>query len=86
VGNFYDNHPLSGTSSANLVACLNSGVTVWSNVVYNVSVGVYIPTEPPPTVEPRKSSSLTGYFFAVSDSHFFFGYFDLAPNSPKCVS
>ena len=55
VGNFYANHPLSG-SSANTIACLNSGETEWSNVVYNISCDACIPTEPPPTVEPRKAS------------------------------
>ncbi len=55
VGNFYANHPLSGTSSVNSIACLNSGVTEWSNVVYNISCDLNcIPTEPPPTIEPRK--------------------------------
>ena len=54
VGNFYANHPLSG-SSASAIACLNSGVTEWSNVVYNISCDECIPTLPPPTVEPRKT-------------------------------
>ena len=58
VGNFYANHPLSGTNSANTIACLNSGVTEWFNVVYNVSCVDCIPTEPPPIVEPRKAYSL----------------------------
>ena len=56
VGDFYANHPLSG-GSASSVACLNSGVTEWSNVVYNISCDVCIPTESPPTVEPRKSKT-----------------------------
>ena len=55
VGGFYANHPLSG-GSANTIACLNSGVTEWSNVVYNISCYACTPTEPPPTVEPRKTS------------------------------
>ena len=54
VGNFFENHPLSG-SSANSIACINTGVTEFSNVVYNVSIDVYIPTDTPPTVEPRKT-------------------------------
>ena len=54
VGGFYENHPLSG-QTASRIACINGDITEWSNVVYNVSIDVYIPTEPPPTVEPRKS-------------------------------
>ena len=54
VGEFYANHPLSG-GSVNTIACLNSGVTEWSNVVYNISCYACIPTEPPPTVEPCKT-------------------------------
>ena len=56
IGNFYANHPLSGGENANHIACINSvtNITEWSNVVYNVSVDVYVPTEPPPTVEPRE--------------------------------
>ena len=64
MGNFYDNHPLSGTTSANAIACLNSGLTEWSNLIYNVSIGVYIPTEAPPTIEPRESiNSPADHFF-----------------------
>jgi hypothetical protein len=56
VGNFYANHPLSRTSSVNSIACLNFDVTEWSNVVYNISCDLNcIPTEPPPTAEPRKT-------------------------------
>ena len=33
-GSFFVNHPLSGTSSANQVACLNYPTTVWKNLVY----------------------------------------------------
>ena len=67
VGNFYANHPLSGTTSANAIACLNSDLTEWFNLVYNVSIGVYIPTEPPPTIEPRESINSPA-------DHFFFRY------------
>lgn len=53
MGNFSTNHPLSGLN-ANLIACINTAVSEWSNVVYNISVDVYIPTAPPPTLELRK--------------------------------
>ena len=57
MGNFYANHPLSGPT-ANSIACLNFDVTEWSNVVYNISSDIYIPTSPPPTIEPGKSLAL----------------------------
>ena len=50
VGDFYENHPLSG-DSANSIACLNTGVTEWSNVIYNVSIDIYLPTGQPITTE-----------------------------------
>ena len=53
VGGFYQNHPLSGTF-ANSIACVNTGVTEWSNVIYNVSIDTYIPTGQPPTNESGK--------------------------------
>ena len=52
VGNLYANHPLSG-GIASSSACVNTGITEWSNVVYNVSIDSFIATEPPPTIEPR---------------------------------
>ena len=53
VGGFYENHPLSG-AAANSIACINTGVTEWSNVIYNVSIDTYIPTGQPPTNESGK--------------------------------
>ena len=53
VGNFYANHPLSGQNARN-IACQNLQTMEWSNVVYNISCDVCIPTEAPPTIEPRK--------------------------------
>ena len=50
VGNFYQNHPLSG-DFANSIACINTGVTEWSNVIYNVSIDMYFPTGQPTTTE-----------------------------------
>ena len=55
MGDFFANHPLSGVTATS-IACANIGVTEWSNLVYNVSAEVYIPTEPPPTIEPRKKN------------------------------
>ena len=50
IGGFYQNHPLSG-AAANTIACINTGVTEWSNVIYNVSIDTYISTGQPPTNE-----------------------------------
>ena len=57
MGGFYANHILSGPSASS-IACINSDITEWSNVVYNVSTDTYIPTDPPPTIEPRKSKKV----------------------------
>lgn len=35
-GKLFQNHYLSGTYAKN-IACLNSGVTIWSNVIYQLS-------------------------------------------------
>ena len=37
--NFYQNHPLSITPEINSIACLNSPVSNWSNVMYQISQG-----------------------------------------------
>ena len=42
----------TGGANANSIACINSNITEWSVVVYNVSIDAYIPIQPPPTVEP----------------------------------
>ena len=55
VGDFYANHPFSGVNAKH-IDCLNFGVLEWSNVVYNVSCDVCIPTEPPPLPPPCKTS------------------------------
>ena len=59
VGDFFENHPLSG-DNANSIACINFGVTDFTNVVYNISIDVYIPTDSPPTIEPRKAKHNIG--------------------------
>ena len=40
-GDFYENHNLSSTSTANRVACLNTPNTVWSNLVYQLHKGAH---------------------------------------------
>ena len=53
-GEYFFNHPFSGSNDALDLACLNEPVTEWNNLVYNISIGTVIPTVPPSTVEPRK--------------------------------
>ena len=36
-GTLFENHPLTGTSSANSVACLSYSTTVWMNLVYKLT-------------------------------------------------
>ena len=36
AGNFYQNHHLSGTYAKN-IACLNTPVTSWTNIIYQLS-------------------------------------------------
>lgn len=36
-GAFFENHPLSGTRNANSIACENSKLAVWTNVVYKLT-------------------------------------------------
>ena len=36
-GTWFENHPLSRTSNANSVACLNNSRTVWTNLVYKLT-------------------------------------------------
>ena len=39
--NFYKNHPLSRQSQVNDIACLNSPVSNWSNVVYKIGMMMF---------------------------------------------
>ena len=55
AGDYYVNHPNTGSPRGEEIACLNSPTSEWYNLVYEISnpngtVGVDIP----PTVEPRK--------------------------------
>ncbi len=53
AGDYFENHELSG-SSATDVACLNDVFSVWSNLVYRLSVDYPENVTGPPTVEPRE--------------------------------
>lgn len=37
-GSFYQNHILSGTSDAKDIACLNSPLSMWSNVLFQLGM------------------------------------------------
>ena len=52
-GDYYENHPLSGLSLSNAIACVHND-SVWNNVIYNL---VPNPTEltTDPTPEPATS-------------------------------
>jgi len=54
AGDFYENHRLTGSleAPANTIACLNNPTSVWSNVVYKISVDMPNITSPLPTIEP----------------------------------
>lgn len=57
AGELYANHPLSQSQESNgapLIACSNSDISQWTNVVYNLSVANPTGTDAPPTVEPRE--------------------------------
>ena len=44
AGNFYQNHYLSGTLDAKSIACLNSTISMRSNIIYQLSKNSYIST------------------------------------------
>ena len=50
-GDYYQNHPNTGSLFAHEIACLNPD-SVWNNVVYKISVDTEGTLAPPPTVEP----------------------------------
>ncbi len=52
AGDYFQNHPNTGSFLAHEIACLNGEVSEWYNVVYNISVDIQGTLAPPPTVEP----------------------------------
>ncbi len=44
---FFANHRLADSGDAREIACRNSNDTVWSNVLYQIALGVIEPTVPP---------------------------------------
>jgi len=36
-GTLFQNHPLSGTTAASDIACLNYSTTVWTNLIYRLT-------------------------------------------------
>ena len=51
AGDYYDNHPLSGTAQSNAVACVHHPGSEINNVIYELVPGDLIEgtTPPPPT-------------------------------------
>ena len=56
AGDYYVNHPNTGSTSGEEIACLNSPASQWYNLVYEISLpNATNLTAELPTVEPRKS-------------------------------
>ena len=55
AGDYYVNHPNTGSTSGEEIACLNSPTSQWYNLVYEISLpNATNLTAELPTVEPRK--------------------------------
>ncbi len=52
AGDYFENHPNTGSFVSHEIACLNRPGSEWFNVVYNISVDTPGTLAPPPTVEP----------------------------------
>ena len=52
AGDFYVNHPFSGSVNAHDIACESNPDSNYHNIVYLLSLGDSNNTVPPPTVEP----------------------------------
>ena len=53
ASDFYQNHELTGSPTADSLDCFNFPTSDYYNVVYNISVDNVQTTAPPVTVEPR---------------------------------
>ena len=57
AGDYYVNHPNTGSPSGEEIACLNSPTSQWYNLVYEISLpNATNLTAELPTVEPRKTA------------------------------
>lgn len=56
AGDFYVNHPFSGSVNAHDIACESNPDSNYHNIVYLLSLGDSNNTVPPPTVEPGEKS------------------------------
>ena len=57
AGDYYVNHPNTGSTSGEEIACLNSPTSEWYNLVYEISLpNATNLTAELPTVEPRKTA------------------------------
>ena len=55
AGGYFVNHPNTGSTSGEEIACLNSPISQWYNLVYGISLpNATNLTAALPTVEPRK--------------------------------
>ena len=56
AGDYYVNHPNTGSTNGEEIACLNSPTSQWYNLVYEISLpNATNLTDVLPTVEPRKT-------------------------------
>ena len=63
AGNYFENHPNTGSFVSHEIACLNSPGSEWFSVVYNISVDTPGTLAPPPTVEPGTRWQLNYQYF-----------------------
>ena len=55
AGDYYVNHPNTGSRNGEEIACLNSPTSEWYNLVYEISFpNATNETAELPTIEPRK--------------------------------
>ena len=55
AGSSFANHPNTGSSNAEEIACLNSPQSQWYNLVYQISLPNATNETSLPTIEPRKT-------------------------------
>ena len=54
AGNSFANHPDTGSTNAEEIACLNTPLSQWYNLVYQISLPNATNQTSLPTIEPRK--------------------------------
>ncbi len=52
LSDYYFNHPLSGSDDAQTIACQEFPGSVWTNLLYNISIQNVVTSSPPVTMAP----------------------------------